>query len=391
MGYSTSLLGTGMAPVAVAFAVLNNGGTATDLGFVISGSVLMTVICLPLGGVVADRFGRRAVMLGSDTVRSGAQGAFAALVLIGHPPLLALVGASAVGGAATGFFSPALTALTPELVPKDDLHDANVLIGFATNVGRIAGPATAGALIVLTNPGAVVAIDATSYVISVISLSLLQLTQIDGPAQRLLAGLRDGWSAWRSRSWIWITDIKFALFNAVVYAPFLVLGPIVAKRHLGGPTAWGLILTAQGAGAVITGLAIMGHRPSRPLVVVTIAQAAWALPLAGLALLLPVPAIAAAAFVAGIGSAAFVAIWNTTLQRNVPAQVLARVSSYDYLGSFALGPLGLALVGPLATKLGTANILWFGAVWQVVSTLAVLGLPQVRHFTDPSTTSPVPE
>ena len=113
VGYSTSLLGTGMAPVAVAFAVLNNGGTATDLGFVISVSVLMTVICLPLGGVVADRFGRRAVMLGSDTVRSGAQGAFAALVLIGHPPLLALVGASAVGGAATGFFSPALTALPP--------------------------------------------------------------------------------------------------------------------------------------------------------------------------------------------------------------------------------------------------------------------------------------
>ena len=142
---------------------------------------------------------------------------------------------------------------------------------------------------------------------------------------------------------------------------------------------------------MITGLAIMGHRPSRPLVVVTIAQAAWALPLAGLALLLPLPAIAAAAFVAGIGSAAFVAIWNTTLQRNVPAQVLARVSSYDYLGSFALGPLGLALVGPLATKLGTANILWFGAAWQAVSTLAVLGLPQVRHFTDPSTTSPVPE
>jgi MFS family permease len=145
----------------------------------------------------------------------------------------------------------------------------------------------------------------------------------------------------------------------------------------------GLILTAQGGGAVVAGLALIGRRVRRPLLAITVVHVAWALPLAALALLLPVPVIAAAAFLAGIGSASFLAIWTTTLQRNVPQELLARVSSYDYLASFAIGPVGLAVAGPIAANVGSSTLLWTGAGWQVVSTIVTLLLPQIRNFQIP--------
>jgi len=158
--------------------------------------------------------------------------------------------------------------------------------------------------------------------------------------------------------------------------------PSIAKHHLGGATPWGLILTAQDVGAIVAGLLLVGRRPTRPLALVTAVQAAWALPLIGLALLLPAWAIALGAFAAGIGSATFTAIWVTTLQRNVPHAVLARVSSYDSMTAFALGPIGLAIAGPIAARVGDATLLWIGAGWQLLSTLVVLALPQIRGFED---------
>jgi MFS family permease len=365
--------------------VLEVGGNASDLGFVLSASVIATIACLLAGGVVADRFSRRAVMLGSDILRSAAQGVFAGLVLAGRPPLWALVGLSALVGAGTGLFSPALTRLTTEIVSSEDLHNANVLIGLAKNVGSIGGPALAGALAALVHAGAVVAVDAATYAVSVVSLWLLTMPRAARQTRgSVLSDLRQGWVAWRSRSWIWITDTKLALFNAVVYAPLLVLGPVIAQRHLGGAAPWGLILAAQGAGAVVAGFALIGRHTTRPLLVISIVQAAWALPPVGLALLLPVPAIAVMTFFAGIGSATFLAVWTTTLQRNVPPDLISRVSSYDYLASFAIGAVGLAVAGPIASRVGSSALLWTGAIWQVFSTVVAVSLPQIRRFRDPS-------
>ncbi|HTU84688.1 MAG TPA: MFS transporter [Solirubrobacteraceae bacterium] len=385
-GYATSLLGTGLSNVAVAFAVLDSGHDSSALGLVLTASVGMTIAFLLVGGVIGDRFSRRAVMLGSDVLRFAAQGAFAGLVLAGHPSTWSLALCAALVGAGTGLFSPTLTALTTEIIDAERLHDANVLIGLAKSAGVIAGPALAGALVVLTSAGVVVAIDAATYAVSVISLALLELPPVvNVKPQSLLAGLADGWGAWSSRSWIWITDIKFAFSNAIVLAPLLVLGPTIAKHHLGGAAAWGTILTAQGAGAVAAGLLLAGRRPRRPLVVITVAQAGWSLPVLALALLLPVPVIAAGGFLAGVGSATFLAIWTTTLQRNVPGPLLARVSSYDDLASFALGPIGLAFAGPVAASIGTTTLLAIGGGWQLLSTVLVLALPQTRTFGESST------
>jgi MFS family permease len=381
LGYMTSMFGSGMSPVGIAFAVLDAGGNASSLGLVLTASVSLTVICLLFGGVVADRVGRRAVMLGSDIVRCASTAVFAAAVFTGHPPLVLLVGLSAVEGAATGFFSPALIALTPELVDADLLFDSNILIGLANNIGNVAGPAVAGVLIVASNAGVVIALDAASFAVSALSLGILRIGSIrPEQGQSMLRDLRAGWDAWRSRTWLWLTDLKFALFNAIVYAPLLVLGPVIAKSRLGGADAWGLILAAQGIGAVAVGIAIAGRQLSRPLQVVILAQAAWALPLIGLAIPLPTPAVGAAALIAGAGSAVTFIAWNTTLQRNVPGELLARVGAYDFLASFALGPVGLAIVGPVASRTGSSALLWFGALWQLLSTVVVLGLPQIRNF-----------
>lgn len=383
-GYATSLFGTGMAPVGVAFAVLDSGGSAAGLGLVLTAGVVAQILTLLAGGVAADRFGRRAVMLGSDAVRCAAQGGFAGVVLAGHPPLWALVALSAIGGAGTGMFNPGLIALTTEVAVGDRLHGANVLLGMAKNFGVFAGPAVAGALITVTSAGTVVAVDAASYAVSVISLALLRMGPAGGRGtDSMLAGLRAGWTAWRSRSWLWLTNLRTALFNLFVYAPFLVLGPAIAKARLGGAAPWGFILAGYGAGAVLAGFGLIGRRPARPLVVCHLVAAGWALPLAGLALGLPAPVVAAGAFVAGAGNAAGVSVWLTTLQHDVPRAVLARVSSYDFLVSYALGPIGYALAGPLAGVVGSGAVLGAGAVWQLAGSLIAVTLPPIRRARGP--------
>lgn len=377
-----------MAPVAVVFAILDNGGSVSDLGFVLAAGVLATVACLLAGGVVADRFGRRAVMLWSDSLRFCAQGAFATLVLIGHPSMWALGALSAVLGGASGFFSPALTGLIPEILPGDDLQDANVFVGFANNVGSTLGPALAGVLVAATNAGVVLAIDALSFGASALSLGLVRLGPREAPGvSSMFDDLRDGWDAWRSRTWIWLSDIKFALFNVFVMAPFIVLGPVIAKESLGGAKSWGLILGAYGAGAIAGGFTIIGRKIRRPLLVITFVQMLWALPLVALAVVANTGVIAAAAFCAGIGSATFLTIWTTSLQLNVPKELLARVSSYDYFSSFAFGPIGLAIVGPIAIHVGKARILWFGVFWLVLGSLGLLAVGQIRQFRNPAARS----
>ena len=383
IGYSTSVIGTSMAAIGVSFAVIDNGGTATELGVVLTAGIAATIGCLAIGGVIADRFGRRLVMLVSDCLRFVAQAVFAALVLIGHPHIWSLVVLTAVVGAGTGLFMPALAALPEQLLSADELHDANLLTGLANNLGTIFGPVAAGAIIAATSAGVVMAIDAATYGVSIIALSTLHIDQWNrSTGTSMLRDLREGWVAWRSRSWIWITDIKFALSNAIVLAPLWVLGPVVSMQRLGGAKSWGIVLSSLGSGAVLTGLVLRGRRITRPLTFITLAQVAWALPVVGVALVLPYPVIAIGAFIAGCGSAAFFGVWTTTLQRNVPAEVLARVSSYDYLASFLLAPIGFAIVGPIASVVGTSQVLWFGAIWQIASTIVVLFLPQVRHFTD---------
>ncbi len=381
LGYVISLFGAGMESVAVAFAVLGAGGTPTELGVVIAGGVTATVVCMLAGGVAADRFGRRRVMIVSDSVRFLAEGTFAALVLFGHPSIWMMFVLYAVHSACYGFFTPAVVGLTPDLVEEEQLQRANVLIGVARDVGIVGGPAVAGVLVALAGPGLVLAIDAATYAISVVAVVSLRIPpQVRDVVSTPLGDLRAGFGAWRAQSWIWITSVTCALFNAIVYAPFLVLGPIVADEHLGGGSSWGLILAAQGVGSVVAAPLMLRWSPARPLVVVVAAWSAWALPAACLALLVAAPITAVAALLGGVGLAIYNVLWTTMLQRKVDGELLSRVSSVDAVFSYALCPIGLVVAAAVAQATGTAAVLWAAAIWQIASTVVLLSLPAVRRL-----------
>jgi hypothetical protein len=378
-GYVTSLLGTSMSAVAVTFAVLGNGGSATDVGYVIAARILPQVVLVLGGGVLADRLGRRPVMLGSDVLRCCAQAGLAAALLAGRPAVWLIAVLAALVGTGEAFFEPALSGLTVEIAPREELGSANALLGLASSAAGIAGPALAGLLVAVAGPAVVVAIDAASYGASVIALAGLQVSRAGHPPGRsLLREMAEGWAEFRSRTWLWVTTVQFALFNLITWAPYLVLGPVLAQDYLGGARAWGLVMAANGAGAVLGGLAALGRRPRRPLVAATLATFGYPVPCLLLAARAPAGAVAAGALAAGVASALFGTFWTTTLQQQVPPDRLSRVSSFSTFGAFGPGTLGLAIAGPAAALAGPARVLGAGAAWSVLSTLVVLALPSIR-------------
>ncbi|MFL6113312.1 MAG: MFS transporter [Catenulispora sp.] len=410
-GYLTSKLGTAMAPVATAFAVLHTGAGPAGLGYVMAARIVPVVLLLLLGGVFADRLGGRRVLVASDVLRCAAQAAFALLLLTGQATLAAMIITAVLSGIGEGVFTPSLQALIPKLLPTDHLGDANALLGVAVSSTTVAGPALGGLVAAALSgvsgvsgasgasgaagPAAVLLIDAASYAVSVIVLiRLAHVSQPEpGESPSLIKELRDGWQEFSSRSWLWVPTLQFCLFNALVWAPYLVLGPVVAERRLGGAGAWGLVLAANGAGSVLGGLALLGRRPRRPLLLSVVAAFGYVLTPALLASDLPLPWVCAAAAGTGAGGAVGAAWENTVIQQRLPPDVLGRITAYQMVGAFALGPVGLAAAGPLASVFGLTAVLAFGAVFQFATNLATLAVPAIRridledpYLSDPPTT-----
>jgi hypothetical protein len=382
VGYTTSLLGTAMSSVAIAFAVLDGGGTPTGLGVVFAANIVPMVAFMLGGGVIADRLGRRPVMLTADVARCAAQGTLAVAVFLGHPHIWLFMAVAFVVGTGNAFFEPALSGLAVQLAPRDQLGNANALFGMARPAAQVAGPALAGILIAATSPAVVIAVDAGSYAVSALALGLLRIPGASRPeARSLLRDLADGWAEFTAHAWLWLETVQFALFNLLTWGPYLVLGPVLARAYLGGARAWGVILACYGGGAILGGLLALGRRPRRPLVVATLATLGYPLPPLTLALHLPAAAVAAGALLAGLGSALGGAISATVTQQRVPAAALSRVSSFNIVGAFAFGPVAFAAAGPVAAVFGARAVLGFGAAWAAFGTLVILAVPSVRSLT----------
>jgi MFS family permease len=392
-GYVTSLLGSSMSTVAVAFAVLDSGKHATGLGLVFAAGVVPQVLVLPVAGAVADRFGRRRVMLAADTLRCATQGLLAGAVLAGRPALWVFVLLAWLGGTGEGFFTAARDALTVEIAPRGQLVNANAMYGLARSATSIAGPALGGVLVALAGAGVVVAVDAGSYAVSVLALGLLRLPARaiapDAETVRGGRGLRrmlwrdmaEGWAEFRSRTWLWVISVQFAFFNLITWAPWMVLGPVVAHAYLGGAAVWGAIMAVQGAGAIAAGLVSLGRRPRRPMVVATLGTFCYALPDLPMALHAPAIWVAAAAFCCGAGSATSGTFYSTTLQQQVPPELIARVGSLTLFPAYGIGVIGYAIDGPLAAAFGPAAVFAVGAAYGLLSSAAVLMLRPVRAVT----------
>ncbi|MGD0558245.1 MAG: MFS transporter [Streptosporangiaceae bacterium] len=380
IGYSTSLLGTAMSPIAIAWAVLASGGGAADLGFVMTANVVPQVVLMAFAGAIADRFGRRRVMLSADVFRCLGRVALAGVLLAGHPALWLFIMLALLSGTGDAFFSPALGALTVEIAPADQLGDANAMYGLATSIARIGGPALSGIVVAFAGPAAVVALDAASFAVSAVALASLRFAAPGKSAGdgSLLRDMADGWTDFRSRTWLWTITVQFAFFNLITWSPWMVLGPVAGHDYLGGSGVWGAIMAAQGAGAVAGSLACLGRKPRRPLVVATIATICYALPDIPMALHAGALLVAPAAFMCGIGSVVSGTLQSTVLQQQIPRDRLARVSALGTFPAYGIGITGYAIDGPLSTVVGATALFAVGAVYGVLGSLVVLATPAIR-------------
>jgi len=389
IGQTASQIGSGMAPVAVVFAVLAHG-TATDVGYVLTAQTVPLVVLLLVGGVVGDRMSRRKLMLQSDSLRTAAECALGLWVLMGRPPLWGFMALGALMGVGQAFFSPALTGIVPQMLSAEKLQQGNALNGISSSSGGIIGPAIAGVIVAVSNPGWAILIDGLTYLVSVVSLAFVRIDWTATPnADSFVTLLRSGWREFWSRTWLWAIVVEFSFVNAL-FASFLVLGPVVAKESLGGAASWGAILAAEGAGAVLGGIVMLRLHPRRPLLVATLSTLFFPLPLFFIAGRSPVVVIAISAFFAGAFVTVFGVQWSTTLQREIPSDVLSRVSAYDWFGSLALMPIAMAVVGPLSGVIGiTATLVGSGLI-MILLILAVLTVPSVVRLRAPSSAAGPP-
>ncbi|MDI1462261.1 MFS transporter [Catellatospora sp. KI3] len=396
LGRLISLLGNAVAPIALAFAVLDLTRSASALGLVVGARSLTNVAFVLFGGVIADRLPRHLVMVGSGLLAAATQAAVAALVLTGAATVPLLMALSAVNGMVSAFAWPATAALVPQTVPGDLLQQANALNRLAGNGAMIGGAALGGTLVAAAGPGWGLAVDAATFALSALFFTLVRVTDVrdrTAPRQGVLADLRVGWHEFTARSWVWIVVLAFTVLNATWVGGFSVLGPAVADGTI-GRSGWGLVLAVETAGMVAGALVALRLKLRRPLLVgcvCMLAEVAFLVTLAewpgSLVTLVVV------GFLSGAAVEQFAIAWDMSLQQHIPSDRLARVYAYDILGSIMAVPLGQIAAGPAAAAIGTSNTLLAAAGINAVAVLAMVasrGVRGLRAPTPPTAADPAP-
>lgn len=380
--YLVSYTGTAMAPIAMAFGVLELTGSTRDAAIVIAAPTLAAIAVLLIGGVVADRTSRQRVIFSAEVLAMAAQLCLAGLFLSGTAtiPLLALF--MLINGIAIAFHAPAATGFIIQLVDKAHLQTANALLGTARNGAMAGGAALGGVLVAAFGAGITLLIDAITFGISALLVySMSARVQIPPAAATMLEDLRLGWHEFISHTWLWVIVLQFSLIVAAMESVFGLIGPAVAKAQLGGPIAWGFIASGFGVGTLLGGLVGMRIRPKHPMRTASYMALFFSGIELTLAVPLAVPWIVSAAFVTGLAGQIFAVLWYTTLQTKVPEQMLSRVSAYDHLGSIGLAPLGIVAAGILYESMGYRITLLIAAGLILVPTLLVLCVRDVRMMT----------
>jgi MFS family permease len=379
LGQSVSVIGDGITPVAITFGVLDLTGSPTDLGLVLAAQTVPLAAFALVGGVWADRLRRERLMLVSDIVRACVQATVAALLLSGRAQVWELMVLLAVYGTAEAFFRPAWGGLLPQLVPMQRLQEANALMGISDNFGWLVGPAIAGTLIAVLGSGGAIAIDAGTFVVSAAFLATIVAPPLEHrrePAP-FLTELRQGWHEVRSRRWLWVMLLRTCLVLFAAIAPFQILGPLFFREHGRGAAAWGFLMAIFSAGMIVGGAVAMRYRPRRPMVVVALTGTSGCLSPLVLAVGGYLPALVASETVHGVAVGILIAVWNTTVQSQVPKEAVARVTAWDWMASLALWPVGLALAGPLVAALGFTTAAWLSGTLGLAASLWVLGVKDV--------------
>jgi len=375
-----TVLGNSVAPVALAFAVLDMGGSAADLGVVVAARSLFNVLFLLTGGVLADRYSRNRVLLISSMIAALSQSGVAWLVLDGSAPLAGLAMLSAVNGAAAGIALPASSALVPQTVPTQKLRQANAFIQSGVYAGTIIGASLGGLLTSTLGAGWGLVVDALGFALAApLYFSVRTEAQPSGTQTTLWQDLRDGWREFISRSWVWAVVAQFAVVNAAFTGMVMVLGPVIADSAF-GRTRWGMMIAAQSVGLIIGSGIALRWRPRRAMFTGVMLVALCVFPILLLAGGASSGWLMGAFCLAGTGFGQFGVIWAQALQTHIPRDRLARVYAYDAMGSFITIPLGELAAGPLAMQFGTQAVLLSCAAAVLVATLAASLVPAIRRL-----------
>jgi MFS family permease len=422
VGQATSVVGVMFTYVALPFAVLEIGGTATDIGIVEAANLVPLAVFLLIGGVWADRLPRQKVMLVADFLRFGLQCVTAALLIAGVAEVWHLVLLQVGMGICEAFFRPASVGLVPQVVSSPLLQQANALTSLVMSGSITLGAVLAGVVVAAVGPGWGIGIDALTYLVSAAFLLRLRPAQFRGrprsaaraPAGpgRALAGeeaaagaempgggpggagffrdLAAGWREFTSHTWLWVMVAGVSLFLFAIEGPIQVLGPIIALDAYDGARTWGFTSAAMGIGQIAGGVLSLRWRPRRPMLVIAAGMSLAAVPVALLAMEAPVWTLYVSLAVMGVEWGLYDPFWMTCMQRVVAPDMISRVSSYDFLGSLAFFPAGLALAGPLADAFGITTVLWTSAGVAILVSVFQLSWKDVRAPKDMGPLDPAP-
>lgn len=375
-----SRIGSSMAPVALSFAVLDIEHKASALAMVMAGRTIALVVCLLVGGVVSDRFSRKTVLQLSHCLTAVTQGLVAYLIITGQATLTAVLIIECINGAVSAFTMPAMQGVVPQLVPNRLLQQANALMSFTHHGTMLIGPALAGVLVAGPGPGWALAVDSLAYVVAVLALTRVAIPPLVKRSTSMVHDLREGWGEFRARSWLWSIVVAFGVLNAIHIGAWMVLGPYLATQHPEalGKQGWGLVLSAEAAGAVLMTFVLMRGDMRRPLRTGMAGASVFALALVGLGVAPSTWLLVPLAFLGGLGMEVFGTGWSIAMMEQVPQEAQSRVWSYDMLGSYVAIPMGAAVFGWLAEAMDAKTLAIASGVLYAGIALGMLVVPSVR-------------
>jgi MFS family permease len=389
-GQVLSILGDRVMMVVLPFAVLAVGGSVGDVAIVSVAQFLpFAVLALP-AGVWADRLDRKRILIASDVTRFLCQLTAGILLVTGTAQVLHLVVLAAFYGAADAFFAPAFTGLLPGTVSPINLQPANALRGLSYSTGSILGPVLAGFLVAFAGgPGGAFLFDAATFAVSIACLIPLRPRLVadvlhdedpEASTTHFLTSLREGWTEVRSRSWVTSFLGGMASYHVIVLPAIFVLGPVLAAEELNGARSWAIITAGFGVGCVLGDLLLLRWRPRFALRVASLMLIGASCQAAFIGSGFGEWTIAGLEVLAGVCVTATFTLWETSLQEHIPDRALSRVSSYDYLTSAGLIPLGNLAVGFVTVAIGLHHALFAMTILGVLVAVAVACVPAVRHL-----------
>jgi MFS family permease len=379
-GQAISIIGDAIAMIAIPFAILGMGGSVGEVGLVLAARAIPNAIFLLVGGVWADRLPRRLVMLASDLVRGVIMFATFLVLISDVGSIWVLVALMAVYGVGEAFFRPALSGVIPQTVSPARLQEAYGLLATTPALGIAVGGAIGGVLVALISPAGAIAFDAVSFGASALCLAFMKTTGEPTPwkNRNFRRDLGAGWQAFSSRRWLVVVVIGEVLYALLVMPSIYAVGPAIADEELNGASSWAVIVAGFGVGFLIGGLTAMKLRPQRPLVLGYILCIPFALFFVAMAVVPPLIVLALTAVMAGAVISISGTLLETTITREVSQDLRSRVGSFRTLGSVAMLPVGMLLVGPITEAISNTGAEILAAIAVLVNAAIVLGARSVR-------------